>query len=216
MSTECVIKCSFDKMVNIKTLKPNPLNPNEHTDEQIVLFAAILKYQGVRRPVRVSKRCRLMTVGHGMIKAFKLNGWNKVPVDYQHYDNEGQEYADMVADNELNRMSKTSYSMVNKDLPKFGPDITPTMLAMPSFKIEPADKSNGSQFDSEGVGQIKESLVYSLKPSNAKLVRSAIEKSRKLLDKGDGKPPTNGQCLLLICESFMSKHKSSKTRRVDK
>jgi hypothetical protein len=126
------IRCAYRELLNPKTLKPHPANPNEHGQDQIDLFVEILKYQGWRRPITVSIRSGYITKGHGALAAAIAAGCDLVPVDYQDYKDEAQELADIVADNQLQRMSKmnmgklqqivTSLDTVSVDLSMTGLD----------------------------------------------------------------------------------------------
>ncbi|NIR08890.1 MAG: ParB N-terminal domain-containing protein, partial [Candidatus Aminicenantes bacterium] len=93
--------CSFDKMVAVGDLQPNPRNPNRHPAKQIELLAKIIKAQGWRAPITVSNLSGLIVRGHGRYLAAQLLKVKKVPVDYQDYDNDAQEWADLVADNKI-------------------------------------------------------------------------------------------------------------------
>ena len=86
--------------------KQNLKNPNQHPDEQIELLAKIIERQGWRAPVTVSTRSGLVVRGHGRLMAAKLIGLGSVPVDYQHYDSEEEELADLVADNRLSELAQ--------------------------------------------------------------------------------------------------------------
>jgi hypothetical protein len=99
-------KCSFTKLANIEELIPNPKNPNTHPQAQIELLAKVLKAQGFRQPIVVSKRSGFIVKGHGRLEASKLAGFSQVPIDEQEYENEAQEYADMIADNRLAEISE--------------------------------------------------------------------------------------------------------------
>lgn len=99
-------KCSFTKLANIEELIPNPKNPNTHPQAQIELLAKVLKSQGFRQPIVVSKRSGFIVKGHGRLEASKLAGFSQVPIDEQEYINEAQEYADMIADNRLAEISE--------------------------------------------------------------------------------------------------------------
>ncbi len=83
---EPVIHCAFDKLISVEELKPHPRNPNKHPKDQIRLLAHIMKAQGIRRPIVVSRRSGLITIGHGRLEAAKLNGWQIYPVDFQEYE----------------------------------------------------------------------------------------------------------------------------------
>ena len=95
------VHCTHNQMVALSELKGHPKNRNKHPKEQIERLAKILKYQGWRYPVKVSKLSGFVTSGHGRIDAAKLNGWTSAPVNFQEYESEEQEYADVQADNAI-------------------------------------------------------------------------------------------------------------------
>lgn len=128
------VKCTFTEMVDIDLLVPNPRNANKHPDEQIKLLAKIMKHQGWRSPVVVSKRSGFIVKGHGRLMAAKLNGWTSAPVDCQEYATEADEYADMVADNKIAELSETDMAMVNLDAASF-PDLDLDLLGIPDFSL---------------------------------------------------------------------------------
>jgi hypothetical protein len=148
---EMNVRCAHDELVAISSLKAHPQNRNSHPQDQIERLARILAYQGWRYPVKVSKRSGFVTSGHGRIEAAKENGWNDVPVNYQDYDNEEQEYADVQADNAIASWSELDLSEINADLGNLGPDFDIDMLGIKNFVLEPADKSND---DSSGAGSL--------------------------------------------------------------
>ena len=133
------IHCAYDKLVSVEELKPHPRNPNKHPKEQIELLAHIMRTQGIRRPIVVSRRSGLIVIGHGRLEAAKLNGWKTYPVDLQDYESEAMEYADMVADNKIAELSEVDMAMVNEDFVQFGPDFDVDLLGIPGFEIEPFD-----------------------------------------------------------------------------
>lgn len=116
------VHCAHDKLVSLKDLKAFPKNPNRHSPEQIDRLAKILEYQGWRYPVKVSKLSGFVTSGHGRIMAAEKLGWKKVPVNYQEYKDEEQEYADVVADNAIADWSELDLGAVNTELGNLGPD----------------------------------------------------------------------------------------------
>ena len=95
------IACSYTNLEPPENLKPHPRNPNSHPAYQIDLLVKIIESTGFRSPVVVSKRSGFVIKGHGRLKAALQAKWNVVPVDYQDYQTEAEEYADMVADNRL-------------------------------------------------------------------------------------------------------------------
>lgn len=129
------IMCAHDELLPLSSLKPNPKNPNKHTDQQIKLLAKIMKHQGWRSPIVVSKQSGYITKGHGRLAAAKLNKWSDAPIDMQDYANDADEYADMVADNEIARLAKSDLSMVLSDVLELGPDFDLELLGIPDFKL---------------------------------------------------------------------------------
>lgn len=110
------VKCSFTEMVDLDLLVQNPRNPNKHPENQIQLLAKIMRHQGWRSPIVVSKRSGFIVKGHGRLMAAKLNGWTIAPVDRQDYATEADEYADMVADNKIAELSETDNSELAKSI----------------------------------------------------------------------------------------------------
>lgn len=134
------VRCAHDELVLTSQLKSHPKNRNRHPADQIVRLADILKYQGWRYPVKVSKRSGFVTSGHGRIEAARLNGWDKVPVNYQDYDSEEQEYADVQADNAIASWAELDLSGINSDLGDLGPDFDIDLLGIKDFVLEPIEK----------------------------------------------------------------------------
>lgn len=134
------IRCLYDQLVKIKELSPYPKNRNKHPAEQIKRLAEILEYQGWRYPIKVSKLSGFITAGHGRLAAAKKLGLKDVPVNYQEYESEEQEYADLVADNSIALWAEIDLSGINADLPDLGPDFNIDMLGLKDFILEPAEK----------------------------------------------------------------------------
>lgn len=103
--------CAYDEIVSTEELKANPLNPNTHPEEQIQLLAQIITKAGWRAPITVSNRSGYVVKGHGRLLAAKLAGLTSVPVDYQEYSSDEEEYADMIADNKI-----AEFSILDKKL----------------------------------------------------------------------------------------------------
>ena len=95
------VYCAHDKIVDTDSLVGNPRNPNKHPKEQITALAKIIKRQGWRHPIVVSNRSGFVVKGHGRLLAAKEIGAKQVPVDFQDYESEASEYADLMADNKI-------------------------------------------------------------------------------------------------------------------
>ena len=115
----CAVYCSFDKIVPIRELKPNPANPNTHGDGQIKLLGDIIESTGWRAPITVSKRSGLIVKGHGRRMAAIHKGLQYAPVEYQDYATDAEERADLLADNriaELAEMDEGKLADMIKDI----------------------------------------------------------------------------------------------------
>jgi DNA modification methylase len=146
-------------MVPVAELKPHPKNRNKHPKEQSQRLAAILNYQGWRYPVKVSKLSGFITSGHGRIEAAKVNNWPEVPVNFQDYESEEQEYADVQSDNAIASWAELDLSGINSDIGDLGPDFDIDLLGIKDFEIEPADKYGG---DPDEVPEAKAEAVSKL------------------------------------------------------
>ncbi|MDD4450457.1 MAG: site-specific DNA-methyltransferase [Sphaerochaeta sp.] len=97
--------CAHDEITAIEKAIPNPKNPNQHSKDQIARLAQIIEATGWRAPITISKRSGFIVKGHGRRLAAMERGWEYVPVDYQEYANEAEEWADLIADNRLAELS---------------------------------------------------------------------------------------------------------------
>ena len=111
MAGDIPVYCAHDEIADITKLVGNPRNPNTHSKEQIKLLARIIRNQGWRAPITVSKRSGFIVKGHGRLAAAVEMKTEKAPVDYQDYESEAAEWADLVADNRLSELSE-----LDKDL----------------------------------------------------------------------------------------------------
>lgn len=98
--------CAHDEIVDAATLVPNPKNPNQHPDSQIQLLGRIIRQTGWRQSITVSTRSGFIVKGHGRLTAAALEGLKAVPVDFQNYASEAEEYADLVADNRIAELAE--------------------------------------------------------------------------------------------------------------
>lgn len=134
------INCLYDRLVPIEELREHPKNRNKHPRDQLERLAKILDYQGWRYPVKVSKLSGFVTSGHGRIEAARINKWREIPVNFQDYDDEDQEYADVQSDNAIASWAELDLSGINTDLGDLGPDFDIDLLGIKNFEIEVADK----------------------------------------------------------------------------
>lgn len=131
------IKITDHQLVDPKTLKPHPKNPNEHSENQIQALAKIIKYQGWRLPIIVSKRSGYITAGHGRLEAALALGETQVPVVYQDYANDDEEYAHIVSDNAIAARADLNLAKINVEIPSLGPDFDIELLGIDNFTLDP-------------------------------------------------------------------------------
>ena len=135
-----IVRCRHDAMISTAELLKiqHPRNPNDHPESQIKRLAEIMEFQGVRHPIVISNRSGVITKGHGRLMAAIHNNWTEFPVEHQDYDNEDQEYADIVADNSIASWAELNLAKINAEVPTLGPfDIN--MLGIKGFELEVAD-----------------------------------------------------------------------------
>lgn len=149
MSLELNDKISW---VDVGDLKPHPKNTNRHTEEQIIRLAKIIKYQGFRSPIVVSNQSGYIVAGHARLEAALTNGLNKVPVSYQDFEDEKQEYAHMTADNEIARWAELDFHSLKIETQ--GWDLDPDFFGIQGFdhdKVfeEPEQKSDPKESESK-------------------------------------------------------------------
>ncbi len=143
------VRVSNIDVMSVTSLKPHPDNMNVHTSEQIERLAKIIEYQGWRYPIKVSRRSGFITSGHARLEAAKLRGWKMAPVSMQDYDDDAQEYADLVSDNAIAEWADLNLSSINKKVPEFGPDFDVDLLGIKGFEIEfaPGTEDEQGQLD---------------------------------------------------------------------
>ena len=108
------VHCAFEKAVDVVDLVEHPRNPNKHSDKQIALLAKIIRNQGWRNPIVVSADSGFIVAGHGRLMAAKVLNVEQVPVDYQPFDNEAEEYAHLIADNRIAELAEADKSELAK------------------------------------------------------------------------------------------------------
>lgn len=101
-------------MVDNAKLVPHPRNPHKHGNKQIALLAKIIEHQGWRAPITVSKRSGFIVAGHGRLEAAKLLHLEQVPVDYQDFATEADEYAHLIADNRIAELAETDDQLLEQ------------------------------------------------------------------------------------------------------
>jgi hypothetical protein len=139
------IDCAYDALVPIEKIVPNPRNNNRHSIEQIEELCKLIKAHGFRNALVVSNRSGFIVAGHGRLEAALKLGLTKLPIDYQDFESEAEEYQCLTADNEIARWSQLDKQSVHLALEEI-PDLNLELLGIDKFNIEPiADFEMGEE-----------------------------------------------------------------------
>uniref|UniRef100_A0A6M3J2B0 ParB-like N-terminal domain-containing protein n=1 Tax=viral metagenome TaxID=1070528 RepID=A0A6M3J2B0_9ZZZZ len=106
--------CAFDEIVKVESVKMNPMNPNTHPPAQIERLAKIITAQGWRNAIAISNRSGMIVKGHGRFKAAVHAGMRSVPVEYQDYESDESETADLLADNIIAELAVFDQSIADE------------------------------------------------------------------------------------------------------
>lgn len=104
--------CTYDELLEIEKVIGNPRNPNKHPQKQVEMLAKIIKATGWRANITISRLSGYVVKGHGRLEAAIKAGCEKVPVEYQNYTSEAEEYADLTADNRLAELADMDNTML--------------------------------------------------------------------------------------------------------
>lgn len=114
------IKSKEIVLVDIDELVPCPKNNNKHSKEQIDRLAKLIKHHGFRNPLIVSNRSGFVLAGHGRIEAAKKIGMKEIPVIYQDFKDEAEEYTYLTSDNAIASWAELDLDMVKSELENLG------------------------------------------------------------------------------------------------
>lgn len=151
------IKSKEIKLIDIFEIIPNPKNANRHSIEQIKRLEKLIKYQGFRNPLVISNRTGFLLAGHGRLEAAKNLGIEKLPVTYQDFENEAQEYSYLVSDNEIARWAELDYQSLYDELQ--GIEIEDIdLLGIEDFKL-PEIEELDPQTDEDEVPEVEHPIT---------------------------------------------------------
>ena len=195
------IKAKEIKIVEIDSIIPNPENNNEHNEHQKEQLKKAIKYNGFRSPLTVSNRSGFLVKGHLRLEVAKELGLTHVPVIFQDYDSEAQEYADLTADNAIAVQSKLDLGLVNAKIVEFGPEFDIDFLGIKDFKIDVSEvdlpELNASDPDCQQV-------TFTLSNEQKDFLDQAMDKAKSELDCSDEiNKNSNGNVLGAILRHYV-------------
>lgn len=104
--------CTYDELLPTEKVIGNPRNPNKHPKKQVEMLAKIIKATGWRANITISRLSGYVVKGHGRLEAAIKAGCEMVPVEYQNYTSEAEEWADLTADNRLAELADMDNTML--------------------------------------------------------------------------------------------------------
>lgn len=191
--------CSFSEMVEISAIKEHPKNANRHGREQVEILANAIRATGWRTPVGVSKRSGYIIRGHGRFAAAKALGLTHVPVDFQDYETESQELADLLGDNKIADLSEIDYEGVSNIL-KAMPDDQLFMTGFRDFEIAPL---RAAEWIKPALCDMPE-VLFTTKFSTTQEEGETIRKAIKICQSKQAADLTDGACLQMIATWYLA------------
>ena len=188
-------------MVDVRSLTPNPRNPNNHPDKQIEALAYIIQANGWRKPITVSKRSGFIVSGHGRLLAAKHLKLKKVPVDYQDYANEAKEWEDLIADNTIPEFSEMNKKLVAEIIKEI-PDVSFLAAGLDERQMEPFMNLEPGDLPSRtGPLPPEARAINSFRATDeqAKTIQDAIDRVRDR----ENEAISDGRALELISADFL-------------
>ena len=130
------IKSKEITMVSPKKVKPHPKNNNRHPIEQVEALCRQVEYQGFRQPLVVSTLSGFLVSGHLRWQVAKKLKLKEIPVIYQEFENEAQEYAFLTADNAIPRWAELDMASIKMEAESLGVDFDIDLLGIKDLKEE--------------------------------------------------------------------------------
>jgi hypothetical protein len=181
---EASIHCKYDQLLNPKKLKDHPKNRNKHSDSQLDRLSKLYQSHGIRHPIIVSKKSGFIVAGHARKMAALKAGISAVPVVYQEFETDEQEYAFIHSDNAIAAWAELDLAGINADLGDLGPDFDIDLLGIKNFTLDPADlpvfnhekgKSNRERYEEYNPMTVRK-LEVILSEENYGLVIDGLDK----------------------------------------
>ena len=164
--------CAYDAIVPLSQLRPNPGNPNHHGTDQIERLGGIIRATGWRNAITVSNLSGLIVKGHGRMEAAAWANLSEAPVEYQDYDSEAEEWADLIADNRLAELSTLNTGELLEMVNEIDTGVVPLeMTGYTTEDIEAIIAARGGEGDAEDdgaddVGDISKGYIPMTKPGD--------------------------------------------------
>lgn len=196
------IKSKEIKYVDIDQLVENPKNCNIHSKEQIDRLAKLIKHHGFRNPLVVSNRSGFVIAGHGRIQAAKKLGMKQLPVIFQDFKDEAEEYTYLTSDNSIASWAEIDLNMVHKELENLG-DFDFDLLGIKDFSNIDAIETELPELNSEDPSC--QQVTFILSNEQKDILDEAMAKAKKTEDCSDEiNQNSNGNILSAILKFYVN------------
>lgn len=165
---------SYDKILPLSKLKTSRYQRNQHTKAQIKRLAKLMRENGVRQAIHVSRQTGEICFGHGRLEAAKLNGWTEFPVVYQTFQSEKEEYACVQSDNAIAEWSALDLEGIETDIENFGDDFDVELLGIKNFSFGEDETK-----DTEGVLEIPQEYILSVYAKSEQELQEIYEEMKE-------------------------------------
>ena len=136
----------------------------------------------------------------------KKIGVKEAPVNFQDYDSEEAEYADLNADNAIAAQAKLDMAAINFKIQQLGPELDTMLLGLRNFEVDMCDLPQMPNGDKLPFVQ----RTFILSNEQAEQVDRALEISTKMGPMEDAlNTNSNGNALARVCEVFITSNGSS-------
>ncbi len=147
------------ELVEISKLKEHVRNAKHHPEDQIKRLAKIIGNVGFRLPVIVSNLSGCIVKGHCTRLAVKSLGWTHVPVCYQDFEDEAEEYAFLISENAIQEWGVLELAKINNDFLDLGPDFDIELLGIKDFELNASDSKYDEEKEDETPSVPKETII---------------------------------------------------------
>mgnify|MGYP007071571645 CR=1 FL=1 len=131
------IKAENIKLVPVDSIIANPKNTNKHSQDQIDSLCKLIKHNGFRDPLIISNRSGFLICGHARLEAAKELEMSSVPVIYQDFKDEAEEFQFMTAHNAISRWSEFDNDLILEGIKDFEIDLD--LMALKDFNLAPME-----------------------------------------------------------------------------
>lgn len=191
-------------------IKPYPRNARLHSEEQVAQIAASMKRFGVTSPVLVDEE-GVLIYGHGRRAAAELLGLEALPVSIARGWSEDEKRGYRITDNQLALNAEWDTPVLKVDLREL--QLSGFDVPLLGFdKDELASLGHGVEetpfpFLSSAGRPSFQQMTFTLHETQVKIVKEALDKSKR---KGEFTGPSensNGNALARICDTYLNGNK---------